>query len=47
MANGEAAIIAASKSDDAGAVAVAYSDYVTSMKNAKQTPRPLKDILGK
>jgi len=47
IANGETAIITASNGEDAGAVAVAYGEYVTSMTGAGQTPRPLKDILGK
>jgi hypothetical protein len=47
MANGEADIKTAAKGGDAGKVAEKYEDYKASMEAANQTPRPLKDILGK
>ena len=41
MANGEAAIAAATTPQQ---VAVAYAEYSQSMTNAGQTPKSLKDL---
>jgi hypothetical protein len=46
MAAGEDNIKTASKSGDAGKVAIAYAAYLDSMNASGVTPKPLQDILG-